>query len=320
MRFFATLLCVLVVVPLGVSAQIIPTIEPSVEVRVIPEFPAPGANILITAHNLLNKDALSYIWSVNGQVVDQGIGRDSITTTVGSIGEQTVISLTVQDGSRVVGEVTRSIVPAELDLVWEADSYTPPFYSGRPLPTGDTVITVTAVPDVRVSGVRTPKDTLIYEWFLDDSVRPFQTGYGLDTVRLTPPVFDSPFTVTVQTKTQSGSIAAQNTTEIVPQRPEVLLYEETALLGTLFHRAVSGVLTLFDEEVTIQLFPLFVANPNQSTYSWEVNGGAIDSGETPREITLRKTGSDAGRVIVEADFRTPNSLFEQASERFILTF
>lgn len=319
MRFFAILFFA-VLLPFGVSGQIIPTLDSPTEIQIVPNFPAAGANVLVTAQNVLNGDAFTYSWTVNGEVVEQGIGRNSIVVTVGGVGEETTVSVTITDGAITVGGTSRTIVPAELDLVWEAETYTPSFYVGRPLATGASPVSVTAVPNLRENGVRISESELVYEWFVDNSRSPVRSGYGLNTVSITPPSFSAPFTVLVNAKTQSGAVAVQSSVEITPRAPEIVLYEKTPLLGTLFNRAITNSVTLFDEEITVGLFPLYITNPDRPAYSWEVDGSPVEPGETPRELTLRKTGPGSGRFTIKTSLETAGSLFERASKSFILTF
>ena len=319
MRFFA-ILFFLVFVPMGAFAQIIPSLQSPIEVQTIPQTPEPNSTIIVQAQNVLNKDSLLFIWTVNGEVVEEGIGLDRTTLTTGGAGTRTVVEVTISSGGEVVDSKTRVIVPAEVNLVWEADTYTPPFYPGRPLPTGASIITVSAIPNIVVGGTRQNSNSLVYTWFLNGSLTPHRSGFGLSSIFLRPPLFDSAFSVRVVATTQDRTVVAEDTVSIVPRSPTIALYERHPLLGTLFNRAVRGVVESFDSEITLNLFPLFVVDTETLVYTWIVQGDTIDTGDTPRELTLRKTSDDRGTFSIQTELENSESFYEQATRDVSLTF
>jgi len=107
---------------------------------------------------------------------------------------------------------------------------------------------------------------------------------------------------------------------IVPQKPEIVFYEKHPLLGTLFNTAAGDSFRLFGEEVTLRLFPLFVADSTRPTYVWEVGGKGVEPEDSGRELTLRKTGTGTGKFLVGASLETPNSLYEHAENKTYIIF
>ena len=319
MRFFA-ILFFLVFVPVGAFGQIIPSLPSSIEIQTIPETPAPNTIVAVQVQNVANKNSVLFTWKVNGQIIEEGVGLNKITLTTGRAGAPTVVEVTVSDGGEVVDSITRTISPAEVSLVWEADTYTPPFYPGRPLSTGESVITIAAVPTLVVNDTRVSANSLVYTWYLNGSQAPFRSGFGLSTISLSPPIFDSAFSVRVVVTTQSGTLSAQDSVTIIPREPEIALYEKHPLLGTLFNRMIQDNFQSFDEELTLSLFPLFVVDPENSEYTWSVEGDIVDSGDTPRELTLRKTGSDRGTFSIRTSLETGRSIYERATRVISLTF
>lgn len=322
MRFFAALFFLIALLPQSAcAASIIPDLQTSVEIQAVPETPGPYSTVTLFAENVLNKGAHSYTWIVNGTVAVEGIGVDHTNVTMRGVGETTNITLRVYDeNGALTSEVSKTITPAELDLVWEGNTFVPPFYAGRPLPTGDSTVTVSAVPDLRVGGARVAKDNLVYEWYINDAQAPYRTGYGLDSITITPPFFDSVFSVSAVAKTRSGTPSVRNSISIAPRAPDIILYEQNPLLGTLFNKAITSAYALASDEVTLRLFPIFAVDPTATTYTWKVNGSNVDPGTVARELTLRKTGSGSGRFTIEAAFATGQELFENAKRNILLTF
>jgi len=305
---------------MSTSAAVNTTLQTPIEIQMIPEVPAPNANVLLQTQNVAGKDTALYTWTVNGRVVEQGAGRDRITITAGAIGVRTTVSVSVSMSGGAVETRTRTILPGELDLVWEGNTYTPPFYLGKPLATGDSTVTIAAFPNLVVSGARVGASSLVYQWFVNNSQTPYRSGRGLSSITLSPPLFNSPFSVRAVASTQDGTVAVQQSVVIAPQEPEILFYEKHPLLGTLFNVSLVNPFQLLEDEVTFRIFPLFVVDPTKTLYSWEVAGDAVTADNSGRELTLRKTGAGSGNFLIDTSLETPNSLYERASARARIIF
>lgn len=310
----------ILLVPALALGQIVPSLGSSAQIQIIPGTPEPGTSVLLIAENVSDKNTLSFTWTANGKVIAEGIGADRATITAGRVGESTTVTVRIADENGTVAEISRTLLPATLDLVWEGNTYTPPFYLGRPLPTGESTVTVSALPDIRVGGTRVAKENLVYEWYLNNNDRPYRSGYGLHTITLAPPLFDSAFTVSVTAKTRNSAGVARDSVVITPTRPDVILYEQGPLLGTLFNKAATDEFVLDEEEVTFRLFPFFVVDPTAPNYVWSVAGSLVDPGSVSRELTLRKTAPGQGRYTIEASLETAGSLYEQAARSLQLIF
>jgi len=70
---------------------------------------------------------------------------------MGSLGEKKTVTIKVV--SRRGGYLEEKITfqPALVDLMWEANTYTPPFYKGKALTSSKSSITVTAIPQLKTS-------------------------------------------------------------------------------------------------------------------------------------------------------------------------
>lgn len=316
------LLLIPLYVPSGAAAQTIPLLETSLELQVIPNSPGPFDMVTVRVQNVSGSSGgQTYQWRVNGAPVDQGLGRDTITTTLGDVGSATVISVTITENGTLVGEKSITLRPASLDIVWEGNTYRPPLYSGRPLPTGSSVTTLHAVPNMTQNGVRVSSSNLTYTWYINSSQTPHRRGLGLDTILVTSPQFENEFTVSVIAETRDGTQRAQKEVAIRPQRPEIVIYERPPLLGMRFDRAIADTATLDGNEMTFVAFPLFVNALAGPEYTWEVNGALVtETGRTDREVTLRRSGEGSGRFSIEFSLKNANALFERAASNFLLTF
>lgn len=318
---FRALIVLALLVPSFALAEIIPTIEPSVEVEVIPAHPGPNETVTVRAAAPGNLGGgVTYVWTVNGRVVDQGIGRNTISLITGSAGSETRVAVSILADGGVIVEKTLTIRPASLDIVWEGNTYTPPFYTGRPLPTGSSRVTLTALPHLFEGGARLPAGILVYRWYLNGSQTSVRGGYGLDTIVITTPQFENEFTVSAVAESTSGISRAEGAATIRPVRPAPMVYENAPLVGLRFESAVASF-ALGGDEATFEAFPFFVNSISGPDYTWRIDGVPVaETGRTERELTLRREGEGEGRFSVSFELENVGVLFEHAKTNFLLTF
>ena len=316
---FAVLL--LLLAPFFAVAQTVPFLETSLELVTIPSAPRAGETVTVRAVNISAPGNTTFVWRVNGSVVDQGLGVSAITITTRALGIPTTVSVSAFENGQAKAEKSITITPSEIDLVWEGNTYTPPLFEGLPRPNPSSSVTFLAVPGIVSFGQRVPAGSLVYTWYVNGSQFPLVSGYGKSSITIKPPQFLNPFTVRVVAETGDGSVRTEAQTEVKPIRPQIVIYEKAALLGYRFDRAVGGALQLEGDEVTLTAFPLFVNSLRAPTYSWSINGSAVsDTEDEGKEITLRKTGEGRGAFSLSFSLENAAALFEKASAAFLLTF
>lgn len=316
---FRLALGVLLATPLFTSAVFIPTLGSSLDVSIFPEFPRAGEAVTLRAENIANGAGATYVWRVNGSVIDQGIGVRAITITAGGLGSETIVSVSASENGSVVGEKTILIHPADVDIVWEGNTYTPPFLPLRPLPNPSSSVKLLAVPHIVRDGARAAASDLVYTWRINRSQAPVASGYGRNVITATPPQFANAFEVSVVAATRDGAVQAEGVAVIRPAIPEVVIYENAPLLGIIFEKAVGDEFVLKDTETSFSAFPLYVASADAPEYEWRLNGNAV-SGNSPRDITFRREGEGGGVYTVEFSLQNALALFERVATKFSLRF
>ncbi|MFQ5754351.1 MAG: hypothetical protein ACE5HI_20410, partial [bacterium] len=159
-------------VSLFVHAQI-PGFGEVILFDVSPENPRPGqiVTVAIESFSVDLDRASSITWLVNGEAVNRGAGVKQIQFETGELGSVSVVDVVVRGTD--IGTVSESVTirPTEVDLIWEAGVYTPPFYSGKALPSSESEITIVAVPQlVTSSGNKLKSSDLIFTWKKDGKV------------------------------------------------------------------------------------------------------------------------------------------------------
>jgi hypothetical protein len=261
----------------------------------------------------------SYIWSVNGALVAQGIGKTSIILSAGGLGSAQTVEVLAVEKEAARDHATTVIRPATVDMVWEGNTYKPPLYIGRPLPNGQSAVTILAIPHLTKGNGEVPANTLIYTWKINGTFAQKQSGYGRSSLSLNPPRFTAAFTVGVVVATPDGSVVAENSVSIEPRVPAVVVYENAPLLGMRFDKVIQGPFSFNTDEVSFAAYPLFANDASELSYTWSLDGIAFATNPAdPRAATFRKVGTGTGMHAVGLLFRGAANFLEEGEKSFQL--
>lgn len=313
-----------------VSAQSIPDVgvpefDPDVLLSLSPQYPAPYENVVIRAeHFLVDLDRAMITWTVNGNVVQEGIGQDNISISAGGAGETLSVTVTAEDPTGEVGTGEISFTPADIDIIWEAHTYTPPFYKGKALNTSESRITLEAIPYFKdVSGNVIPSSNILFEWSTEKGTDSQASGLGRTSYELNSDRVQTNKTITVTARTFDDTQYAQDRRVFISEVPEVYVYEQHPLLGVLFNRALTDTFLIREDapEITLRAIPYFFStsaggNPGMQ-YNWIVDGQNAP-GKTPL-ITLRKQGR-SGRSQIDLAVDRLEYYFQKATTDLIMEF
>src|ERR1035437_8597866 len=173
--FISALIILGIVLPFKANA----VSQSSILVNVAPENPTPNENVSITLSSYAsNLDSVLISWSVDGKTVLSGIGKKSFSLNAPAAGGETnvVASISLPDGAIDTRIIIR---PAVMILLWQAnDSYVPPFYRGKALPTPDSEIKVVAMPEIKSGSSLVDPTNMTYAWKQDYNNMQDASGYG----------------------------------------------------------------------------------------------------------------------------------------------
>lgn len=291
-------------------------IERSLAVTTIPSSPAAGELVRFRIDGYaVDIDRSAVVWYVDGKESRRGPGMREFETTAPSLGNAKSIRVVAEEPSGLiaVGEVT--LRPAAVTLLWEADSYTPPFYRGRALPGSKSTIRANAVPDLRRGATRIPESDIIFSW-LRDGAR-FASGRGLSSVTFVgPSVFESD-RITVVAESLDGSITGRAEALIQGSDPALELYEYHPLFGTLYHRAFVGTVINRETEQKVVAVPYFGPTAPRAPslmYEWTMNATEINPNtETPDILTIRRDNAFSGTITIGLSLSSLSDIFLKAT-------
>ena len=217
--------------------------------------------------------------------------------------------------------ITYYLLPAtthaqSVDILWQGENYTPPFYQGRNLWSNESEITFTAI----TQGLSNPQ-SLVYTWIRNGTVLGLVSGIGKSSLSFLDTIFSKPVTITVEVLNAQEELLAQNTIVIAPTAVELTMYENHPLYGFMFHQETSGGYQMRAQEATLTAFPLFFSTETRDnpflTYSWRSNAGE-DSSES--SVTYRAPEEAIGVSSVSVDVDNTDFLRQKVKRNFLIQF
>jgi len=242
--------------PSQTQAVIESTLGGTLIANINPKYPKPGevVNIKLSAYGYsLENSKIS--WFVNQKLQLEGMAKKEHVVTVGPNGSQTNVTILIENsaGKQIVKNLTFN--PAEVDLIWEADTYIPDDYKGAALPSLGSKVTVTAIPNLKETGFNIPANELIFTWTKDYKILPNQSGRGRDSFSFD---LDQPNTqIDVLVQSPNFKIEAYNRAVVVAHKPELILYPIKPLLGRILE-AFSSSFTISSDVSGLQIEPYFI--------------------------------------------------------------
>lgn len=307
------LFSLLLSLPLAADAEI--DIGNSLNLALSPEHPKANERVDARLESFAtNLDRAEITWLLDGKTVEQGTGKTKISFTTGALGSEVVLAVNIKtlDGS-FLNRVLR-IKPALVSLVWQAYSYTPPFYKGKALLPIEGTASVIALPSfVTSSGERIPPENIIYTWRENDRVSGDGSGYGKFSFPVKGKVPIRSITVSVEAAAPDFGLVASAETTIEPVAPQILFYEDRPLSGRSIKRALGNQFQFEGDEMRVSAIPYFFETTERKgalSYSWSVNNAP--SNETGPNLTLRRAGSEVGRAQIFLNITSPVSIFQAA--------
>ncbi|HBV01339.1 MAG TPA: hypothetical protein DEF00_03030 [Candidatus Taylorbacteria bacterium] len=293
---------------------------------VFPEHPRPGDAIVVSVESYnIDLNRADMRWFINNKLVKAGVGEKSLETVASRAGEFMEIRVAALGENGSVYSASISFRPAEVNLLWQTESYTPPFYKGKALMPYQGTVLVAAVPSFTRGGRVMSSESLIYTWKEGDDVIGDSSGKGKSLFVFRGSVPIRAKTISVLVESPDRTMAAEASVDIVPVAPRLLFYEEHPLYGLLLSKALIGNFLLKGDETRISALPFYFETDTKSNkdilYDWQLNYQELPNERGPA-LTLRRIVETAGKsnLFLEARSADENKLFQTAEERLTIEF
>lgn len=305
--------------PVGIDEQI--------SIEQIPKIPKPGemVSIRITSYMTdLNKAKIT--WSQDGLTILSQTGAITNQIQAPESGKSTKIVLTIQKENGGIITKTITLHPADVDLIYETNTYSHPFFKGKKLFTSESYITFIAIPNfIGADGKKIPSSNLVYTWKVNGTVQQSVSGYGKDTFSTKGQLIERPLEIEVNVSAINSTLVAKQTLNIKSTLPELLLYENNPLLGVVYEKAILGSFLLQRSQVDFEGVPYFFSvntkNDSSLSYKWKINGTSITS-KAPQEnyLLLQNNNNEEGRALISATLNHTQNILQTAQTSLELTF
>ena len=293
-----------------------------VEIRTTPEYPNAYESVTVRVEAFgKNITGASINWKKNGVLVPDAKNARTLSLTTGALGSKTTISVSMvlADGEAVTKSYT--LVPSDVDIILEADTYIPEGYMGRALPGVGSDVRAIAIPHLYKDGVALKPSDVVYTWDLNGTVLDGGSQLGRQVTKFTIPSFGRSV-IGVKATSRDGTILTRRAESISVAKPKIVFYEESTLFGR-------GLLTYAEflspkTEMTIRAVPYYVNNnlrdSGELEYTWTVDGKTINNqGGDPYLLTLQDV-SGGGQATGNFSFRSQKQVLQSAQGAFGVKF
>jgi len=203
-----------------------------------------------------------------------------------------------------------------VDILWQGETYTPPFYQGRSLWSNQSRITLFALPQ----GLGNPAN-LNYKWTKNGTVLGNFNGVGKNALAFNDSILSRPQTIKVDIVSGQNTVLASASVYVAPESPTLDVYEDNPLYGFMFHRAVDQEYQFRDKETKFAAFPLFFSVSDRVNdkidYKWSTNSGDT---ETKNSVTYRAPDDAAGTSQIQISAMNHEQILQSFNKNFLIKF
>lgn len=308
------------------GAQYIPEgIEEQISFDLNPTIPGPNQTVTIKATSYstdLNKATIT--WRVDGVLELRDVGARNFTFDTGNLGSVTRVSVTIEKSGGGVVERSFTFRPAEVDLIYEAETTVPPLYRGKALYSDQSFVRIIAVPQFTNSaGTKIAPENLTYTWSVDGKVIPSESGYGKYLLYYKGQLISRPVQISVVVSPTNSDQSAKGSLVLNPQDGQVFVYEKNPIYGTIFEQSIRGDFVLDREEIEFEAFPYYFSRDsfNQNLeFKWKMNGQTINVPTSQKNLVFRNQNNEDGEARVELGVTNKDTFQQVAKASFNLFF
>ncbi len=292
------------------------------EVEVIPTYPEPKELVWLNlAMYTADLDSADIAWYKDGKQILVGKGLKQYSFRMGENGVPIDIEIRVRLQNGTSFSKKLSLTPSDVELIWEADSYVPPFYQGKALYPRQGRLKVVALPEFIKNGQPVAPNKLVYKWSDGLQVFDSQSGYGRNSIVLNGDILGSTQEVEVLVSDPTSNLVALGSIQISPNDQEIVVYENNPFYGFIFDQALSDRATLDSQETELFVAPFFFSKEARPlVYSWRMNGQALPELDGSRTAIFRKPDGQSGESSLSLEIQNPNKILQFSNKSFRIMF
>ncbi len=312
--------------PLNTSAQSVPGIEDTIVLSTNPTYSGPNELVIVSAESFsIDLDIATISWFIDDVLQQQTVGGKIFRFNTGALGSSSKIDVLAIIRGETLGSEQITIYPTDIDVLWQAHTFANPLYKGKREATINSIIAIEVIPHfINIIGRKLAVNELMYSWRVDKKAIPRISGKGKNkiTVSQTKPI-DS-LSIEIEVGAIDNVLFNKRTILIPIRSSELLIYEDSPLLGVLFNKTISNLYSLISQETKFIAYPFAMSlinrNDSHINYFWRLNNKFITLGEDRGSITVSHTGSEQGEAEISLLVENSKDMFQESKIDFRIEF
>jgi hypothetical protein len=310
-----------------VIAQTVGMSQTTINLELAPENPKPNDLVYVSLSSFATDiNSANISWIINGRVIKSGVGQKSFSFNVGGVNTTTTLGVSIETTDGEIIERSLAIKPTEIDMIWQSESFVPPFYKGKALFSHQNKVTVIAVPHVTGSnGQEINPKNLIYRWEKNGTVMEDVSGYGKNSYTFEGSIISRSLRIDVEVSQPNSGVLGFGSVFLEPTEPTLVLYRKDPAYGIQFQKALKGTVSLVGtKEITVVSSPFFFGIKDPSSFElerkWMINGVSVNNELSATTQIFRQKEGTSGVSKISVNVENVNKILQYASANFNLTF
>lgn len=295
-----------------------------VSIKTTPDTPGPNEEVTISLSSFTSDlNSANITWYVNKEadINGSGVGKKEFKTYTHDFGDPVTIDIVIteKEGGRLDKQLV--LKPMEVDLLWEANSYTPPFYKGKSLPTYKSIVRMIAIPRINTPSSR-PED-YYYKWSMQGATG-LGEGMGKSNALVPMGYANSKTQVRVEASIPGDTSRGSMTSYIPTVEPVLAFYEQDPLLGIRLTKALGSSVTTINKEFIVRAVPYYFSNEDMGNgtivYTWQKDGSNVPRGFNPNVFGVRKNGEKTEATNISLQVQNSKRILQRAGNGIVINF
>jgi hypothetical protein len=281
----------------------------------------PNQNVTVrAASSFIDLGGALIIWSVNGQLVGEGVGLTSQSIPLGALGVPVNVTAAITLNNRAYKEQL-TLSPAVIDVIWEAQTSVPPFFHGKALPSHESIVRTYAIPFFGTSTTGIPE----FDWKKDNTIT-LAKGVNRSSAQFLGAWEKTATPIKVEAKL--GDVTVSDNVRITSFIPSALFYEISPLEGIRTQSALGGLVKNNGVEFSLLAVPYGIAmserDRGEVQYNWEAGGKNIQEGlgRAFERVTLSRSEdkNTSGKISINYAAQNTVNVMQLAKGAFAWVF
>lgn len=295
-----------------------------IDVAITPENPGAFETVSLRLDsNSIDLNRYVIQWVTDSFEQKSGMGMRNFVTKTDGYGSRKKITATITgNGLSLVKTITLS--PQDTTVLWEAtDSYVPPFYRGKKLPSNESLITVSAIPNFQNKLSSLKLNDAVFLWSRNDNRILNVGGYAKDSITIQHNKLRPSEKITVDVSDMSNNVTARKSILVPIINPEIHWYYKN---DSNYRKltAIDRGLRVNNGNVVLVAEPYFFSfsrNTNDLNYEWRVNNEIVylEPGTDKKELLVQNPGQ-TGQATFTLDIKNPKTFLQSAGSKISFYF